>query len=55
MCPPHFEQNWRNEFGVLANSASKSSPLVTRTLSGFQRVKAFTGPADQERQEAQWQ
>jgi hypothetical protein len=25
------------------------------TASGFQSVKAFTGPADQLRQEAQWQ
>jgi hypothetical protein len=26
-----------------------------RTASGFQRLKAFTGPPDQERQERQWQ
>jgi hypothetical protein len=29
--------------------------LVIRTASGGQMVNAFTGPADQARQSAQWQ
>jgi hypothetical protein len=32
-----------------------SSPFVTFTFPGFHSVKAFTGPADQDRQELQWQ
>jgi hypothetical protein len=28
---------------------------VMRTASGFQRLKALTGPPDRERQELQWQ
>jgi hypothetical protein len=32
-----------------------SAPLVTFTLSGFHRVKAFAGEADHDRQESQWQ
>jgi hypothetical protein len=28
-------------------------PAVTRTASGFQSVKALTGPADHERQDRQ--
>lgn len=28
---------------------------MIRTLPGFQRLKAFTGPADHARQDAQWQ
>jgi hypothetical protein len=31
------------------------APLVIFKASGFHNVKAFTGPADQCRQEAQWQ
>jgi hypothetical protein len=37
------------------NIATFSAPAVIRTVSGFQRLKAFTGPPDQERQEPQWQ
>src|SRR5262245_31535989 len=32
-----------------------SAPAVTRTASGFQSVKALTGPPDHERQDRQWQ
>jgi hypothetical protein len=32
-----------------------SAPLITLTFSGFHKVKALTGAADQERQELQWQ
>ena len=32
-----------------------SAPLVTLTFPGFHSVKAFTGDADHERQELQWQ
>jgi hypothetical protein len=55
MCPPHFLQNRRSEFGTLVYSPTKSCPLVIRTLSGFQRLNALTGPADHARQDAQWQ
>jgi hypothetical protein len=30
-----------------------SAPAVIRTASGFQSVKAFTGPADHERHDPQ--
>jgi hypothetical protein len=30
-------------------------PAVTFTASGFHSVKAFTGEADQDRHELQWQ
>jgi hypothetical protein len=32
-----------------------SAPAMTFTASGFQSVNAFTGPADHERHELQWQ
>jgi len=32
-----------------------SAPLVTLTESGFHSENAFTGPADQWRQDSQWQ
>src|SRR5262249_33913332 len=32
-----------------------SAPAVTRTVSGFQRVKALTGAADQDLHDWQWQ
>jgi hypothetical protein len=35
--------------------ATCSAPAVTRTASGFQRVKALTGPPDQDLQDRQWQ
>jgi hypothetical protein len=34
---------------------TRSAPLVIRTFSGFHNVKAFTGAADQDRHELQWQ
>jgi hypothetical protein len=37
------------------NVAKLSAPRVTRTDSGFHSVNAFTGDADQLRQESQWQ
>src|SRR5262249_39036321 len=41
--------------GVFWNVAMCSAPDVTRTASGFHRLKAFTGPPDHERQDRQWQ
>jgi len=41
--------------GVFSKVATCCDPEVTRTASGFHRLKAFTGPPDQERQERQWQ
>ena len=55
ICPPHLVQNLRSLTGVFMNLPMNSAPLVTFTFSGFHRVKAFTGPADHERQELQWQ
>ena len=54
-CPPHFAQYLRWLIAVFENVATCSAPAVTRTASGFQRLKAFTGPPDHERQELQWQ
>jgi hypothetical protein len=45
----------RSLIAVFENVAMCSAPAVTRTASGFQRLKAFTGPPDHERQELQWQ
>jgi hypothetical protein len=42
---------WLN--GVFWKVAKCSAPAVTRTASGFQRLKAFTGPPDQDRHD--WQ
>ncbi len=53
--PPHFLQYLRSLSGVLVKVATFSSPAVMRTASGFHRLKALTGPPDQERQERQWQ
>jgi hypothetical protein len=39
----------------LLKHADVIGPKVIRTASGFQRLKAFTGPPDHERQDAQWQ
>jgi hypothetical protein len=44
---------WLN--GVFWNVATCSAPAVIFTASDFQRLKALTGDADQERQELQWQ
>jgi len=48
-------QNVRWLASVFANVATCCDPEVIRTASGFQRLKAFTGPPDHERQERQWQ
>jgi hypothetical protein len=40
---------------VFENVATCSAPEVTRTASGFHRVKALTGAADHERHDRQWQ
>jgi hypothetical protein len=48
-------QNWRSLIAVFLKWPTNWAPFVTFTSSGFHRVKAFTGPADQERQELQWQ
>src|SRR6201746_33083 len=53
--PPHLAQYWRWLSGPFWNVARCSSPAVTRTCSGFQRLNAFTGPPDQDRQDPQWQ
>ncbi len=41
--------------GVLANLPTLSAPFVIFTFAGGHSVKAFTGPADQCRQDSQWQ
>src|SRR4051794_9289200 len=53
--PPQRAQYWRWLISVLAYVATCSSPPVTRTAAGGHRLKALTGPPDQERQEVQWQ
>jgi hypothetical protein len=40
---------------VLWYVATFSAPLTTSTASGGHRLKAFTGPPDQERHDRQWQ
>jgi hypothetical protein len=42
-------------FRGLPVRAEERRALVTFTLSGFHRVKALIGAADQDRQEWQWQ
>src|SRR5262249_39306768 len=49
--PPHRVQYCRWLTGVFWKVATCSAPDVTRTASGFQRLKAFTGAADHERQD----
>ncbi len=41
--------------GVLLYVPTLSAPRVICTASGFHNVKALTGPADQRRQDSQWQ
>jgi len=53
--PPHLAQYWRSLSGVFEKVATCSAPRVTRTASGFHRLKALTGPPDQERHDRQWQ
>ena len=53
--PPHLVQYCRWLSGVFWNVATCSAPDVTRTASGFHRLKAFTGPPDHDRQDRQWQ
>jgi len=37
------------------NLPRNSAPFVTLTFCGFHSVKAFTGDADHDRQDEQWQ
>src|SRR5579859_4313476 len=53
--PPHFRQYWRWLSLLFWKVAMCSAPAVTRTADGFHNVKAFTGAADHERQDWQWQ
>src|SRR5260370_27142301 len=53
--PPHLVQYLRSLTGVFMNLPTNSAPFVTFTFSGFHKGKAFTGPADQNRLERQWQ
>jgi hypothetical protein len=41
--------------GVLAKLPRLPAPFVILTDSGFHNVKALIGPADQWRQDSQWQ
>ena len=54
-CPPQVLHHWRMLFGVLANLPTLSAPFVIFTFAGGHSVKALTGPADQCRQDSQWQ
>src|SRR5258708_3833059 len=54
-CPPHCLHHLRKLVGVLLYVLMSSAPLVILTESGCHRVNALTGPADQLRQELQWQ
>jgi hypothetical protein len=40
---------------VFMKCPTNSAPFVTFTVSGFHKVNAFTGAADQDQQELQWQ
>jgi hypothetical protein len=48
-------QNRRTLCGVFEYEPSCASPRVTVTFSGRHSVNALTGPADQCRQDSQWQ
>ena len=48
-------QYLRSLSGVFWNVATCSAPAVTLIASGGQRLKAFTGPPDHDRQDRQWQ
>ena len=52
-CPPQTLQYIRWLKAVFSNVAICSAPVLTCTASAFQRLKALTGPPDQERQEPQ--
>src|SRR5580704_8282893 len=54
-CPPHLSQYLRSLNGVFLNVETRPFPAVMRTESGFQSVKALTGPPDQLRHDRQWQ
>ena len=53
--PAALVQKRRWLSAVFWKPPSRSRPLVTSTASGFQSVNALTGPADQSRQDEQWQ
>src|ERR1022692_880144 len=55
MWPPQAVHHFRKLFAVLLYVPMLLAPLVTFRASGFHSVKAFTGPADQWRQDSQWQ
>ena len=48
---------WEVEAGTCVNETNSfvDASLVMRSASGFHSVKALTGPADQWRQDSQWQ
>ena len=45
---------FRSLYGVRLKVPIWSAPSVTAVASSFHKVKAFTGPAYQRRQELQW-
>ena len=53
--PPQRLQNCRLLILVFMNLPRNSAPFVTLTFCGFHSVKAFTGDADHDRQDEQWQ
>ena len=53
--PPQRMHHLRSLAGVFANVPIWFAPWVTVTDSGFHSENALTGPADQLRQDAQWQ
>ncbi len=53
--PPQALHHLRKLLALLLKMPSWAAPFVTFTLSGFQSVKALTGPALHCRQEPQWQ
>jgi hypothetical protein len=55
MWPPQILHHLRKLCGVLLKVPMLSAPCVTSTASGFHKVKALTGPADQRRHDSQWQ
>src|ERR1700730_7541533 len=54
-CPPHFVQYCRSLMLVFMEWPTKPAPVVTLTFSGFHKLNAFTGAADQDRHALQWQ
>src|ERR1700759_986442 len=54
-CPPQLLHHLRKLVGGLLYVPTLSAPLVIWTDARSHRVNALTGPADQLRQEVQWQ